>query len=116
VVYVAESRALAALEVLVHAEDTRLLGAVHWVMIPVDIGATFVEIPKALPKDWRRLPAPPSTREFGTRWVTQGRSAALRVPSIVIDGEFNFVLNPAHPDFAQLKVGAPAAFSFDPRL
>ena len=112
----AESRALASLEVLVHAEDTRLLGAVHWVMIPVDIDEAFVEIPKSLPKDWRRLPAPHSTREFGTRWVTEARSAALRVPSIVIDGEFNYVLNPAHPDFARMKIGTPAAFSFDPRL
>lgn len=115
-VYVAETRALASLEVLVHAEDTRLLAAVHWVMIPVEIAAAFVEIPKALPKDWRRLPAPASTRELGTRWVTEARSAALRVPSIVIDGEFNYVLNPAHPDFAQLKIGVPAPFSFDPRL
>jgi RES domain-containing protein len=43
-------------------------------------------------------------------------SVALRVPSIVVDGEFNYLLNPLHPDFAQLKIGEPRRFSFDPRL
>ncbi len=99
-----------------HTEDTRLLGAVQWVMIPVALDEALIEIAKPLPRDWRRLPAPPSTHELGTRWATEAHSAALRVPSIVIDGEFNYVLNPQHPDFGRLKIGAPAAFSFDPRL
>lgn len=116
VVYTAESRSLASLEVLVHTEDTRLLVAVAWMTIPVTIDEQLIEIPKHLPEDWRQLPAPPSTREFGTRWVRQARSPALRVPSIVVDGEFNYVLNPRHPDFGQLKIGAPSPLSFDPRL
>jgi RES domain-containing protein len=46
----------------------------------------------------------------------QARSPGLQVPSIVIDGEFNYVLNPRNADFGQLKIGAPVSFSFDPRL
>jgi RES domain-containing protein len=102
--------------VLAHAEDTRLLAAVQWVTIPVDIDERLIEIAKHLPEDWRVLPAPPSTRDFGSRWVMQARSPVLRVPSIVVDGEFNYILNPRHADFGQLKIGAPAPFSFDPRL
>jgi RES domain-containing protein len=101
---------------LVHTEDTGLLAAVQWITIPVAIGEELIEIAKHLPEDWRQLPAPPSTREFGTRWVMQARSAVLRVPSIVVDGEFNYVLNPRHSDFRKLKIGAPLPFSFDPRL
>ena len=116
VVYTAESRSLASLEVLVHTEDTQLLAAVQWMTIPVTIDEQLIEIPKRLPDDWRELPAPPSTREFGTQWVMHARRPALRVPSIVVEGEFNYVLNPRHADFGQLKIGTPVPFSFDPRL
>jgi RES domain-containing protein len=116
VVYTAESRSLASLEVLVHTEDTQVLAAVNWAMIPVSIDESLIEILQALPVDWRRLPAPLSTREVGTHWVAESRSAVLRVPSIVVDGEFNYVLNPQHADFARLEFGQPLAFSFDPRL
>jgi len=100
----------------VHTEDTRRLAAVQWMMIPVSIDEQLIEIAKHLPEDWRQLPAPPSTREFATQWVRQARSTVLQVPSIVVDGEFNYVLNPRHADFRQLKIGAPASFSFGPRL
>lgn len=61
-------------------------------------------------------PAPPSTREFGTRWIMEARSTVLRVPSVVVDGEFDYILNPRHADFRQLKIGVAVSFSFDPRL
>jgi RES domain-containing protein len=102
--------------VLVHTEDTQVLAAIKWATIPVYIDETFTEIADPLPEDWRRLPAPSSTRELGSRWVTDSRSVVLRVPSIVVDGEFNYLLNPRHPDFARLKIGEPRPFSFDPRL
>jgi RES domain-containing protein len=116
VIYTAESRSLASLEVLVHTEDTQLLADIRWATIPVHIDETFIEIADPLPEDWRRLPAPPSTRELGSRWVAESRSVVLRVPSIVVDGEFNYLLNPGHPEFARLKFGEPGPFSFDPRL
>lgn len=99
-----------------HTEDTRLLAAVQWVTIPVEIGERLIEIVKHLPEDWRELPAPRSTRKLGSEWVMQARSPVLRVPSIVVDGEFNYILNPRHADFGQLKIGAAVPFSFDPRL
>jgi RES domain-containing protein len=116
VVYTAESRSLASLEVLVHTEDTQVLAAVTWAMIPVGIDESLIETLQALPVDWRQLPAPVSTREVGKRWVAESRSAVLRVPSIVVDGEFNYLLNPQHTDFARLEIGEPFDFSFDPRL
>jgi RES domain-containing protein len=102
--------------VLVHTEDTRLLVPVRWVTIPVHIDEQPIEVAKHLPEDWRELPAPPSTRAFGSQWVMQARSPVLRVPSIVVDGEFNYILNPRHADFGRLKIGAPVPFSFDLRL
>jgi RES domain-containing protein len=85
-------------------------------MIPVKFEESLIETVSVLPEDWHQLPASRSTREIGTRWVAESRSAVLRVPSIVVNGEFNYVLNPRHTDFARLEIGEPVEFSFDPRL
>lgn len=114
--YTAESRSLASLEVLVHAENTQVLTAIQWVTIPVQIDESLIEVAQSLPPDWRALPAPASTRAFGSRWVAEARSVALRVPSMIVGGEFNYLLNPHHPDFVKLERGKPISFSFDPRL
>ncbi len=115
-VYLAESRSLASLEVLVHAEDLRLLTAVAWLAVPVSFPEALVLRPRRIPEDWRQQPAPAATREFGRAWVEAATSVVLRVPSVVTAGEFNFILNPRHPDFARLKFGPPEPFAFDARL
>jgi hypothetical protein len=45
-----------------------------------------------------------------------GRSAVLELPGVIIRGESNYQLNPAHPDFKKITPGKPELFSFDPRL
>lgn len=40
----------------------------------------------------------------------------MRAPSAVVHGEFNFLLNPSHPDIARVKVLAVEPFFFDERL
>ena len=59
---------------------------------------------------------PPEARAVGDRWVRDMTSVALRVPSAVVEAEHNLLLNPAHPDFAQVRVGEARPFAFDPRL
>ena len=96
---------------LVHAEDTQVLAAIKWAAVPVHIDEPLIEIPHSLPDDWRQIPTPPSTRELGSRWVVETRSVALRVPSAVVEGEFDYLLNPRHPNFARLEIGVPQPFS-----
>jgi RES domain-containing protein len=40
----------------------------------------------------------------------------LSVPSAVIPKERNYILNPAHPDFARIVFASPEPFDFDDRL
>ncbi len=40
----------------------------------------------------------------------------LALPSVIIPGELNYLLNPAHPAFKRIAVGKPERFTFDPRL
>jgi RES domain-containing protein len=115
-VYTAESRSLAALEVLANVLDRQTLSLRPWVLAWAEFPAALVETPSRYPDDWRAHPAPESTRAFGNTWFDAARSPALRVPSAVILGEFNYLLNPRHPDFAQIRLGPPEPFSFDPRI
>jgi RES domain-containing protein len=114
--YTAESRALAIVEVLANTEEPKQLSLVPWVFIAAEFPPDLIEKPARVPEDWRQFPRSTTTQEFGATWAKEQRSVVLRVPSAVVPGEFNFLLNPRHPDFKRVKIGKPETFSFDPRL
>lgn len=115
-VYTSENRSLAQLEVLANAEDRELLTKAAWSIIPVRFDSDLLHSPQSFPDDWRQVPAPESTRRFGGDWVKKAVYPVLRVPSVATLGEFNYVLNPAHPGLRRLEIGAPEDFTFDARL
>jgi RES domain-containing protein len=116
VVYTAQSQSLAALEMLVHLDSSDLL--MKYVLIGVEFDDSLIGRiePSALPRNWRSDPAPAELQAIGDNWVLAGSSAVLQVPSALVPGESNFLLNPEHRDFARLTFGKPLAFGFDPRL
>jgi RES domain-containing protein len=69
-----------------------------------------------LPKGWDALPYGRESQVFGHQWIEREESVVLRVPSIVNRLEFNYLINPSHPDFARIEVGVPIPFPVDPRL
>jgi RES domain-containing protein len=115
-VYCAESRALAALEVLAHVENKRLLRQAKFVAIPVDIAEALIHCPTKFPTDWRSTSPPESTRKVGARFLEKSPLPVLRVPSAVVEGEWCYLLNPAHPRIGELCLGAAEPFVFDPRV
>lgn len=109
-VYTAAHLSLAVLEILVHvsAEDDLPADLVAIAAdLPGDLGIDRMGVDE-LPSDWRRTPAPPTLAERGTAWLTASRTAVLAVPSAVIPGETNYILNPAHPDFRRIVVHRPS--------
>jgi len=68
-----------------------------------------------LPANWRRYPAPAALGKLGTDWALANASLVLRVPSAVVQGEFNFLLNPDHPEMRRVKIIEVAHFGFDTR-
>lgn len=115
-VYCSTSLALAALEMLVHLESAAPLDAYSWAWIEVDPAHVLDASAAALPPGWESQPATNASREFGTEWLQQGKSVALRVPSAIISAEHNVLLNPLHRGFAALNRGPFHPFKFDPRL
>ena len=117
VVYCSESRALAALEQLVHLHRNRL--PPNFVCFPVEIldGLAIREVRiEDLPVEWRHQPGTPELRDLGTGWAEPDETVVLRVPSAVVPGEHNFLLNPRHPDFGRLAIGDPEPLVLDQRL
>lgn len=112
-VYTSSTQALAALESLVHLNPPVIF---TYAAIPLEFEAALVEKVTALPPGWAHSPAPPATRTLGDLWAREARSAVLELPSAIIPGESNYLLNPAHPGFRKIAIGRPVPFSFDPRL
>jgi RES domain-containing protein len=116
VVYTSETQSLAVLEMLVHLDGPYLLQ--EYVLIGVEIEESSLQDvdPSRLPSNWKTDPGPPALRKIGDEWVLAGSSVALRVPSILVPAERKVLLNPVHPDFLQVTIGKPVAFTVDPRL
>lgn len=115
-VYASETLALATLELLVHLESSAVLGA--YVAIPIRIPPRLVHsVPQnQLPDDWNAYPAPVAVQRLGNAWLEAGRSAVLRVPSVIVPTESNYVLNPAHKDCGKIQIGEVQPFALDGRL
>ncbi len=82
---------------------------------PKDLPVSSVEV-ESLPRGWRKYPAPEALAEIGTRWVQEGKTPILSVPSAVVPQERNYLLNPAHPRFREIRIGKPEPLSLDPRM
>lgn len=114
--YLSATRSLAALEVLVHQAERIPAGKFlfYEVCFPADILASVSETD--LQEKWRMFPPQRSTVEIGRDWLASKTSAVLRVPSILIPEEANFIMNFEHPRAAEIEIRDPEQFSFDPRF
>ena len=70
---------------------------------------------RALPANWRQT-REESLRRFGDEWIRAAQTVALLVPSAAVRGEWNVLLNPAHPGFSKVKFQEPEPFEFDARM
>lgn len=116
VVYSAGSAALAMLESLVHLHSRELIH--RFVRFEIAFDSDLVELvnPARLPRGWRNAPAPLSLREIGDDWVRRGDRPILRVPSVIVPTEWNYLQNPEHPKFRGAKIGPRRPLKFDSRL
>jgi RES domain-containing protein len=117
VVYTSESRALATVEYLVHLPLS---------IIPTELSIASIEIPddasreeistSELPANWRDYPAPLELAELGTHWALTNDTLLLRVPSAVVNHEFNILINPSHSEMKQVTIAHIEEYRFDQRL
>jgi RES domain-containing protein len=117
VIYTAATRALACLENVVHRSGEGLAGdfRVMVIDVPDDLRVETV-MASELPPDWFDFQQYSACQTLGNAWIRGGESAVLRVPSALIADEWNYLLNPAHPDFHRIQLTRTDPFIFDPRI
>ena len=112
IIYTAESLALATLEIFVHLESDRL----PLVAIKANVEEKLaVEEVKNFPLNWQETTAYPELQKIGTEWLKSCRTPILKVPSAIVPVEFNYLLNPDHPDLELSKM-SPLNYQLDRRL
>lgn len=114
----AESRALATLEVSVHLDLSEDLPTDRFyieIEIPDEITIFEVNI-EDLPSDWDAKPPTLTTQIIGDDFVFQNEAAVLKVPSSIVPQEFNYLINPNHPDAQSIKVISQTPMKFDSRF
>ncbi len=114
-VYTAGSQSLAVLEMLVQDDPLRARYQLIAATLPSNLKIEVIT-PDQLPPVWRGPDARPDLQTLGSAWAERRSSAVLAVPSAVIPAETNYLLNPLHPSFARISVGAPTEFITDLRL
>jgi RES domain-containing protein len=115
IVYTAATPSLALLESVVHISN-----------IPVeDYCMATIEIPHQktkeirrtdLPDDWFLNPAPDQLKSIGDQFIKDNIFLALKLPSAIMMEDFNYLLNPNHPDFSKVKFIGSRTIPIDERL
>lgn len=114
-VYAAESRSLALLEMLVQDAPLRAHSVLIPAHLPITVSVEHIEA-TALPENWRSLDTRDQLQAIGAEWLHQARSCVLAVPSVVMPAEQNYLINPLHPDFHQITLGSSETLEMDLRL
>jgi RES domain-containing protein len=115
-IYLASSRSLAVLEVLVHLPP---------LMIPDDYCLVEIDVPdnsisqiaiEDLPKNWKDISPPAALKEMGDAFLKKQACLLLKMPSSIVPMEYNYLLNPLHPGIKKVKIVKSGPFDFDSRL
>ena len=116
-IYAAESKALACLENVVHRSSKGLQDhfKLMYIEIPDDLQITVLQ-ETDLKKGWSQFKNMPYTQQNGSLWIKENATAILQVPSVIIKGAFNYLLNPSHKDFSNTRLLKSEAFTFDSRI
>ena len=114
-VYLASSRSLAVLEALVHLPPVDVPN--EYCMVTIEAPDDFAGIDeKLLPKNWQDHQDVDILKQLGNAFLQEKKNLLLKVPSAIVNEEYNYLLNPLHAGISKLKVKNIQPFNFDNRL
>jgi len=117
IIYTSESRSLCTVEVAVNLP----MG-----VLPTGFEMISIEIPddmitkkireKDLPAEWKKFPYIELTQHLGDEFILHNEFPVMKAPSSVIPGDYNYLLNPRHPDFGNIQIIKKEPYEFDERF
>lgn len=114
--YTAESKALAALETLVHLERNTVPDDLQIISLQLPDNQILVYDKSNFKNIINHKNSISRLKKSGQKWIDSNKSLALIVPSVLIPDENNILINPAHPSFGEIKVIDIDNFIFDDRF
>lgn len=114
ILYTAENSSLALLEYLAHTEGLSRRLPYHLITIKIPNENHQTLDLTDLPPKWKDNLV--KTRELGTKWLNSDHSLVLKVPSVINEDNNNYLLNPEHPEFENVRIVSTKEISFDKRL
>src|ERR1700733_4645328 len=102
-IYLASSRSLAVLEVLVHLPP---------LMIPDNYCLVEIEVPENsitniltddLPGSWKDISPPIVLKQMGDDFLKKKEHLVMKVPSSIVPMEYNYLLNPLNAGMKKVK-------------
>ena len=119
IIYTGSSRALSALELIVHKSSIGVNTSYKLLVIELKIGEKDIaEITiEQLPENWQSVKSYVALQSIGSDWYRKQKSLVLKVPSAIVSKEYNYLINTKHPDFfKKVKLKEVEDFLWDERL
>jgi len=115
--YTSQSRALAVSEVAAHLtlEELPPEQAMLTIYIPDSVSMQSIML-SSLPLGWDCWPAIAKTKAIGDAFIQENEHCVLKVPSALIGGDFNFLINSLHPQFSEIKIINNTPFVINQRM
>jgi RES domain-containing protein len=115
-VYTSQSRSLALLEYSVNIGFEFIKHKLCFTIIEIQDYLIEAISQDSLPNNWKAIPASSSTKTLGSDKLIQTSSTIIKVPSVIIPNEFNFIINPTNLDSDAVKIVAVEEYIYDYRI
>ena len=117
IIYTAANRSLAMAEVVVglNIAAMKVTFCMKTIYLSSNCPIKTINL-NELPPNWNAIPAIDNTRFIGDAFISEGHHLALRVPSVVTQGDWNYLINAIHPEFNKVQILEVNEFPFDRRM
>lgn len=119
IIYAGGSIALSTLELIAHRNLIDIKIGYKLLFIKLDINELDITEIKMedLPKNWKSIESYLVLQDIGSKWYRSKKSLVLKVPSALVQWEYNYLINLNHPHFSEkVSVNMIEDFVWDNRL